>query len=77
MSILEGFRNDIKAHRDEEQRLLVGIELFGLEQRVYFDLTATQKDCDDLMFIWGMYPFFFLFVCLFVYFYLFVHFIMY
>ncbi|KAA6354221.1 MAG: putative dynein heavy chain axonemal [Streblomastix strix] len=50
---LEGFRNDIQAHRDEEKRLLVGIELFGLEQRVYADLQSTVKDLDDLTFLWN------------------------
>ncbi|KAK2951780.1 putative Dynein axonemal heavy chain 2 [Blattamonas nauphoetae] len=51
--IIGEFRDDFKTHRAEEMRLLVGIELFGLEQRVYDDLTATTKDLDDLSFLWG------------------------
>ncbi|KAA6374804.1 MAG: putative dynein heavy chain [Streblomastix strix] len=50
---LEGFRNDIKAHREEGKRLLVSIELFGPEQRVYADLQFTVKNLDDLTFFWN------------------------
>ncbi|KAK2958478.1 putative Dynein axonemal heavy chain 2 [Blattamonas nauphoetae] len=51
--IIGEFRDEVQTHRAEEKRLLFGIELFGLEQRVYGDLTATTKDLDDLSFLWG------------------------